>query len=95
MIAQILYGWLVVVGLLDLALVFPALWRATRGETRGRLWSTLLVLAGLVLASGSRLFDLPDVPTTVAVGLALVDVGLLGYALFLPERGLLRRRFAP
>lgn len=79
-----LYTVLIAVALLDLALVSPALRRATASETIGRLASTLLVLAGLALAGAARLANSIDL---VMVGLVLINLGLFGYALWLPERG--------
>lgn len=90
MLGQVLYTWLAVVGVLDAFLVAPALGRAFGNTvTVGRLLATLAVLGGLVTASVGRLFATVPLTATVAVGLILIDVGLLGYALYLPERGLL------
>lgn len=96
MLGLILYAWFVVGCIVAIALVRPALKRTTQRETIGRLTSTLAFLGGTGLAATGRLGEIVDhLPLMVAVGVAIADVALVGYAIYLPERGLrdrLRRR---
>lgn len=97
MIAHVLYWWLVVVGSVDLFLVAPALVRAEHRETVGRLLATLATLAGMVFVGSGRVLEpVITLPVATAVGMVLVDTGLVGYAIFLPSDGIaarLRRRW--
>lgn len=91
-----LYAYLVVVGVVALALVVAAQLRAPTDQVAGRLWATTFTLGGLIVAASGRVVaSLP----AVAVGVIGVNIGVTLYVLYLPDKGLLqvltRRRKDP
>ncbi len=77
-----LYGYLVVVGTVALALVVAAQLRAATAQTAGRLLATLFTLAGLIVAAIGRVTDNFEL---VAVGLVAVNIGVTLYCLYVPD----------